>query len=361
MDFRLPELGEGVYEAELLSWHVGPGDRVRPGQPLMEVLTDKATMEVTAPFGGAITELRVQPGNIMKVGDVVLVYQGEGAPAKSAGAPAKASAAATPVAAKQIKSVAAPPPAKTGQTTAPNGPPDGSARSLPPSAGVRASPSVRLMARKLGIDLAHLKGTGPEGRILLDDLAAQVQKQPGQGRGDSRGDQIDVGVAGSRMPLHGLRRKIAQNMALAKRTIPHYSYVDEIDATALVHLRDSLKEQMASAGIKLTYLAFVVKAAVAALKETPLVNASLTEKEDEIVLHDHYHIGIAVSTPAGLTVPVIHDADKKDLVQIAAEVERLGTQARTGKLQLDELRGATFTITSIGNIGGLFSTPIMPT
>jgi pyruvate dehydrogenase E2 component (dihydrolipoamide acetyltransferase)/2-oxoisovalerate dehydrogenase E2 component (dihydrolipoyl transacylase) len=156
-----------------------------------------------------------------------------------------------------------------------------------------------------------------------------------------------------------LRRKIAEHMALAKRTIPHYSYVDECDVTDLVKLRESLREPFARAGVKLTYLAFAVKAVVAALKEVPIVNASLNEADGEIVLHDRYHIGIAVSTPAGLIVPVIHDADKKDLAAIAREVDRLSTEARAGKAKRDDLLGGTFTVTSVGNIGGLFSTPVI--
>jgi pyruvate dehydrogenase E2 component (dihydrolipoamide acetyltransferase)/2-oxoisovalerate dehydrogenase E2 component (dihydrolipoyl transacylase) len=148
-------------------------------------------------------------------------------------------------------------------------------------------------------------------------------------------------------------------MVLAKRSIPHYSYVDECEVTDLVRLRESLRETYQQAGIKLTYLAFFVKAVVAALKEVPLVNASLDEEAGEIVLHDHYHIGVAVATPQGLIVPVVHDADHKDLGQIAREIERLSTAARTGKVKLEDLRGGTFTVTSIGNIGGLFSSPVI--
>ena len=159
--------------------------------------------------------------------------------------------------------------------------------------------------------------------------------------------------------MKGLRRKIAEHMVAAKRAIPHYSYVDEFDATPLVQLRDALKPDFAAAGIKLTYLAFVVKAVATALKEVPIVNASLLEEAAEIVLHAHYHIGIAVSTPAGLVVPVIHDADQKELSRIAAEIDQLSSQARAGKIQLADIQGGTFTVTSIGNVGGLFSTPII--
>ncbi len=161
------------------------------------------------------------------------------------------------------------------------------------------------------------------------------------------------------MKLQGVRRKIAEHLVLAKRTIPHYSYVDECDVTEVVRLRESLRNDFTKAGVKLTYMPFLIKAVVAALKQVPLVNASLDEESGEIVLHDRYHIGVAVATPAGLIVPVVHDADRKDLLQIAGEVERLSAEAKAGKSKLEDLRGGTFTITSVGSIGGLFSTPII--
>src|SRR5262249_41359111 len=169
----------------------------------------------------------------------------------------------------------------------------------------------------------------------------------------------DYGTPGTSIKLQGLRRKIAERMAQSKKTIPHYSYVDECDVTDLVRLRDSLKQSFAQAGVKLTYLAFFVKAVAQSLKDVPLVNASLDEKAGQIVLHDHYHIGVAVAAPAGLIVPVIHDANQKDLVHIARDLDRLSAEARAGKAKLEDLRGATFTITSIGNVGGLISTPII--
>src|SRR5262249_36208560 len=170
---------------------------------------------------------------------------------------------------------------------------------------------------------------------------------------------LDVGVAGTRVKLAGVRRRIAERMVQSKTTIPHYSVVDEIDVTDLTRIRNATAEHFAAQGIKLTYLAFVVRAAVLALKEVPIVNATLDEEAQEIVLHDHYHIGFAVATPAGLMVPVIHDADKLDLAGVAREIERLSTAARAGKAKREDLTGGTFTITSIGNIGGLISTPII--
>jgi 2-oxoisovalerate dehydrogenase E2 component (dihydrolipoyl transacylase) len=345
MEFRLPEIGEGVYEAEFVNWLVKSGDVVKSGQTLMEIMTDKATMEIPAPFAGTINELHASPGQKLKIGDVVLTYTPAGAtqpepePARpAAGAndrPARARPARQPVAAAS----------------------DGNG-SRTSRAAVRAAPSVRYLARKLGIDLTTVRGSGPDGRILVEDLSAQVQtvaapvKKPAP-------EPADYGRPGTRIKLQGLRRRIAERLVQAARTIPHYSYVDECDVSELVRLREGLRDHYARQGVKLTYLAFFVKAVVAALKEVPIVNASLDEEAEEIVLHDRYHVGIAVATPAGLIVPVVHDADRKDVGQIAAEIERLSSAARANKVRLEDLRGGTFTVTSVGNIGGLFSTPVI--
>lgn len=337
MDFSLPEIGEGVYEAEVTGWLVKPGQAVKRGQGLVEVMTDKATMEVPSPFVGTIEELRVEPGQKVKVGDVLLSYVPAGTPAAvSAVAAATASAEAAP-AAVALK----------------NG--NGTSR-LP----AKASPSVRLMARKLGIDLVDVVGTGPDGRVLVDDLTARltstlpIDKQPGYRR------PLPVyGKAGTKLKLQGVRRRVADRMAISKRNIPHYSYVDECDVSELVRLRASLREAYAGAGMKLTYLPFFVKAAAAALKEVPMVNATLDEGAAELVMHNRYNIGIAVATPAGLIVPVIQDADKKDIPTIARELERLSRDARNSRSKLEDLKGGTFTISSVGNIGGLISTPVI--
>jgi pyruvate dehydrogenase E2 component (dihydrolipoamide acetyltransferase)/2-oxoisovalerate dehydrogenase E2 component (dihydrolipoyl transacylase) len=218
--------------------------------------------------------------------------------------------------------------------------------------------TVRHLARKLGIDLNAVRGSGPDGRVLLEDLAHLVSG-PAEKKRRVAEPKPDYGRPGTRVKMHGLRRRIAERMALSTRTIPHYSYVEECDVTDLVRLRASLRETFAAAGVKLTYLAFFVKAAVAALKEVPLVNTSLDEAAGEIVFHDRYHVGIAVATPAGLVVPVVRDADKQDLASIAREIERLTREARAGHARLEDLRGGTFTITSVGNLGGLISTPVI--
>src|SRR5258708_1723262 len=274
----------------MVAWLVKPGDTVKRGQNLLEVMTDKATMEVPSPFIGTVGELKVEPGQKIKVGDVLLTYEGveQAVPVKVASAVGAKGAIAEQAA------VAVP---RTNNT------PVAAAKKTGSRLPVKAAPSVRHMARSLGIDLEQVHGTGPQGRVLIDDLKQHVQPAPAVKRAVAE-NKPDYGKPGTRIKMQGVRRKIAEHMVKAKETIPHYSYVDECDVTDLVRLRDGLRETFGQAGVKLTYLPFFVKAVVAALKEVPIVNASLVEADGAIVLHDRYHIGIAVSTPAGLVVPV---------------------------------------------------------
>ncbi len=347
MDFALPELGEGVYEAEVVRWLVKPGDSVKRGQSLIEVLTDKATMEVPSPFIGKITKLSAEPGQQVKVGSIILAY--DGAPvAAGVATESKAPAVKAPVSERA--------PAQAPVSIERNG----SVATASPPLTIKAAPSVRHMARRLGIDLSRVRGSGPGGRILIDDLATTIQSSKPAGETKAPpAPQLDVGVAGTRIKMAGLRRKIAEHMIESKRAIPHYTYIDEVDISELVQLRGLAADHFNRSGVKLTYLAFFVRAAVLALKETPIVNATYDEKAGEIILHDKYHIGIAVATPTGLIVPVIHDADRKEIGEIAREIERLSAEARIAKSKRDDLTGGTFTITSIGGIGGLISTPII--
>jgi pyruvate dehydrogenase E2 component (dihydrolipoamide acetyltransferase)/2-oxoisovalerate dehydrogenase E2 component (dihydrolipoyl transacylase) len=215
------------------------------------------------------------------------------------------------------------------------------------------------MARQLGIDINRVRGSGPDGRILAQDLRTQAAPVAPAVPDLGPATPPDYGTPGSRIKLQGLRRLIADRMLQSKRTVPHYTYVDEADVTEMVRLRGGLRDSAARLGVKITYLAFFVKAVANALREVPLVNSYLDEAAGEIVLHDQYHIGVAVASPAGLLVPVVRNADRLDLVQIAREIERLTSEARSGKARRDDLRGSTFTITSIGNVGGLFATPIL--
>lgn len=352
MDYRLPELGEGIYEAELVAWRVQPGDSVRRGQSLAEVLTDKASMELPSSFIGTIESLKAAPGSRIKVGEVVLTYRPEvEADEETGGLPPSArpaeglSPAARPT---SERSFLAPEPSESAILT------------TAATQRVKAAPSVRLMARQLGIDLTQIRGSGPGGRILIADLKAAI---PPAGTPAARPAATrplpDFGRPGTRIKLQGVRRRIAEHMVLSKRTIPHFGYVDEADVTQLVRLRESLKDPLAERGIRLTYLAFIVKAVVGALKDVPIVNATLDEEGQEIVLHDQYHIGFAVAAPQGLLVPVLRNADQKSVLDLAQEIEKLTEAVRANRIRPEDLRGGTFTVTSIGSFGGLISTPII--
>jgi pyruvate dehydrogenase E2 component (dihydrolipoamide acetyltransferase)/2-oxoisovalerate dehydrogenase E2 component (dihydrolipoyl transacylase) len=348
MDFALPPVGEGLIEVELVKWMVNPGDRVKRGQPLMEVMSDKATMEVPAAFAGTVNETLAEAGAKVKVGQVVMRYAPTDAPVEATPTPVK-----VPVVRGELAGV-------LGGGGGSNGRPlvQAAATATPPS--VAAAPSVRLLARKLGVELTRVRGSGPGGRVLLDDLlqfVAPAAKDAGI-RTDDR-PKLDLGTPGTRTKLVGLRRKIAEHMVASKRAIPHYSYIDECDLTDLVRMRAQLKDTFARSGVKLTFLPFFVKAVARALREVPLVNATFDDQVEELTLHDRYHVGVAVAAPNGLLVPVIKDADRKDVAAIATEIERLSADARTGKSKPDDLKGGTFTVTSVGNIGGLMSTPII--
>ena len=343
MDFALPHVGEGLHEVELVRWLVAPGDAVARGQSLMEVMSDKATMEVTATFAGTVSETLAAPGSRVKVGQRVLSYTGGETNGEVNSTPI-ASGILTPTANGHPVSVAVASPVL----------------SVPSS--IAAAPSVRHLARKLGVDLGTVRGSGPGGRILLDDLATFLKptasdKTAKPERKDAL--KLEIGQPGTRQKLIGLRRKIAERMVESTRNIPHYSYIDECEVSELVQTRTQLRDTFDEVGIRLTYLPFFVKAVARALKEVPVVNSTFDDATGEITMHDRYHIGIAVAAPNGLIVPVVKDADKKDIAAIATEIERLSNEARSGKSKLDDIRGGTFTITSVGNIGGLISTPII--
>ena len=341
MDFPLPPVGEGLIEVELLRWLVKPGDAVGRGQPLMEVMSDKATMEVPSPFAGAVTATLGTPGEKLTVGDVVLRYQT--ADAVSPTPPGEPRALATGVRSAQAKT--------------PVAHASGSPVVAPP---VAAAPSLRLLARKLGIDLSTVRGSGPGGRVLLGDLTPKVAGRNGDApKTKPPTPAFDFGTPGTRVKLVGLRRKIAEQMVASATAIPHYTYVDECDFSELVRLRSQLKEPLAKLGVKLTFLPFVLRAVALALKEVPIVNATHDDAANETTLHDRYHLGVAVAAPAGLFVPVVKDADRLDIVNLAREVERLSTAVRAGRSKPEDLSGGTFTVTSIGSVGGLIATPIV--
>jgi 2-oxoisovalerate dehydrogenase E2 component (dihydrolipoyl transacylase) len=351
MDFSLPPVGEGLVEVELVRWLVRPGDAVTRGQPLMEVMSDKATMEVPAPFAGVIQSTQGEAGEKLQVGQHILAYALDGEAVVTSGGrqfPENGMASGGLQAPEVVGGE------KPRGTDPPRTPSisNGTHRAS-------AAPSVRHLARKLGVDLLKVRGSGPAGRVLLDDLTGFLTPKGSAPAAKPAAPKVDYGTPGTTQRLAGLRKVIAERMVASKRTIPHYAYVDECDATDLVRLRNQLKEPFAANGVKLTFLPFLITAVVRALKDVPIVNSSYDEASQTISLHDKYNVGFAVSVPNGLIVPVIKNADKLDLAGIANEVERLGEACRTNKIKADDLQGGTFTITSVGNIGGLISTPII--
>ncbi len=333
-EFRLPDVGEGVAEGEIKKWLVKEGDSVKEFQPLAEIITDKVNVEMTSPFTGRILTLRAAEGQTVKVGEPILDFEVEGGAEPAAVSPPAAAPAA-------------------GVLSRPT--PD---RAVAQTPQVKATPAVRKRARELGVDLLRIP-PGPEGRITAEDVekfaagtaaaTAVVQPVPVHAQEAGREERVKV---------HGIRKRIFERMAESKRNIPHFSYVDEADMTNVVNARNILSKRYGDR-VKLTYLPFIIKAAVEALKEFPALNSFFDQDNNEIVLKHYYNIGIAVATDEGLIVPNIKDADRKSVEQLAREVEDLASRARTGKLALPEVQGGTFTITNVGPIGGLFSAPVI--
>ena len=345
-DFKLPDLGEGVTEAEIDRWLVKEGDEIEEDAPLVDVITDKATAEIPSPFAGKVTKIHVEAGAVVPVG-TVLVTVGDGAPvveAASVGetAPVAEAAPAESVPVPAAAASPAPPP----PTAAPVAPVAGS------SSEVKAMPPVRKLARALGVDLTSIRGSGPNGRILRTDVEAVASN------GSGRAPASAPGTGDRREPLRGVRRKIAERMSHAHKVVPPVTHVEECDVTELDATR-KLANERSPESPRLTFMPFIVKAVVNGLKDYPAMNASLDEEAGEIVFHGRYDIGIAVDTPSGLVVPVIRNADRLRLREIASEVDRLATAAREGKVSADDLRDPTFTVTSPGPFGGLMATPIV--
>jgi pyruvate dehydrogenase E2 component (dihydrolipoamide acetyltransferase) len=336
MDFCLPDIGEGVVEGEVVRWLVAEGDSVREDQPTVEIMTDKATVEITSPVDGRVLSLPWNEGDVVPVDDVLIVFEVEGN-----GAPTQVASEAPEKSSPSIPSTPTPTPTPT--PTASSG------------GKVLATPATRHLARQLGVDLSQVPATGKRGRITREDVES-FRSGGAIGRPTGRTPGVEVE---ERVPLKGLRRAIADAMVKSVYTAPHFTYVDEIDMSAMVRLRQSVKPMAAEKGVKINYLPFIIKATLRALEEFPMMNASLDESSGEIVLKKYYHIGFACATPRGLVVPVIRDADTKGLFQIASEMGSLAEKARTGKASRDELTGSTFTVTSTGNVGGMMATPII--
>jgi len=338
--FELPEVGEGVVEAEVVKWHVKPGDVVTQDQPLCEITTDKAQLEISSPRGGTIAKLYGKPGDLIKVHQPLVEF-GDGA---AAPAPAAAVAAPSPTAAALPPPQATPPvPVKPASQSVNRG-------------HTRAAPAVRRHAKELDVDIHQVAGTGPNGRVTHGDLTAQTEIVP---IAPAALPQVVASGAEQRVPLIGIRRKIAEQMVRAVTTAPHFTYVEEVDCTKLVALREATKPFAEKRGVKLTYLPIIMKAVSIALREFPNVNAWMDEAKSELIVKGDHHFGVATDTPNGLMVPVIRSVEQKSILEIAAELTDLSNRTRAGKARIDELKGSTLTFTGVGNIGGVLATPIL--
>ena len=351
--FKLPDIGEGVVEGEVVEWMVSVGDTVKEDDPILSVMTDKATVEIPSPTDGVVKSIVGEPGTILAVGQVCIEFEtdGEGTPApveekveEKPEPAAKPDPEPTPEPAPEPVSKPAPAAKPTSVVTA------------APGARPLASPAVRQRARESGIDLAGVSGTGPAGRITHSDLDTWKDAgSPVAAAGPMRTALTGV----TEVPVIGLRRKIAESMTASYSTIPHFSYFEEVDITDLETLRVHLNASRTDGQPKLTYLPFIMQGLVKALGENPVCNALYDDEKGVVARHDAIHLGIATQTDRGLYVPVVKHVEAQDVWTSATEMQRVSQAARDGTASLEELTGSTFTITSLGRMGGLGATPII--
>lgn len=346
-DVKLPELGEGVTEGELIKWLVKPGDSVKPDQAVVEIMTDKATVEVPSPIAGVVKELKFKVGELVKVESILLTLEGG-----AVEAPKPAPRNSPPQAPQEV--MAAKPQIQPQSALV-----GASLEVYPPAAESRvlATPATRRLAREMSVDINELHGTGLAGRVTREDVIQARGSAPKLAKAPSP-EYKSVG-AEERVPLAGIRKKIAENMQMAKAIIPHFTLMDEAEVTELVAWRESLKETAEKQGTKITFLPFVMKALISTVREFPMFNASIDDKASEIVYKKYFNLGFAADTPNGLVVPVIKNADHKSILELSREIIDLAQRARAGKLKLDEMKGACITITNIGSVGGTYATPII--
>lgn len=368
-EYRFPELGEGLHEGEIVKMHIKPGDVVNDESIIMEVQNDKAIVEVPCPVEGKVIEVLAKDGQTCHVGEVVAVIDVEGElPEGATVAADSAPAAEAPAAAPSAPAAA--------QAAAP----------VPQASGalVLATPSVRKYAREQGVDITAVTGSGKNGKVTREDINAFVSGGAAPAAvapvADAAPAAVEAAPAAAeaakpaaaapvasgdvfrpeeRVPFKGIRKVIANAMSKSVYTAPHVTLMDEVDVTELVALRAKYKPFAEKKGVKLTYLPFIVKALVAACREFPIMNSTLDEAAQEIVLRKYYNIGIATDTENGLIVPVIEDADRKNIYSVASKISDLAVRGRDGKLAANELRGSTITITNIGSAGGMFFTPVI--
>ena len=334
-DIKLPEIGEGVNEGELLKWLVKEGDTIKVDQGLVEILTDKASVEIPSSVTGTIESLKAKVGDMIEVGQTLMTIKLSQKSAQQVTNTRKETI--QPASVKNIKVE------------------NSSIQELKTTSSqqVLATPSTRRLAQKLGVDISQISGTGNIGRVTREDVEKASLKKP-----DTLSKQVVSTKADLKdevIPLRGIRRKIAERMQMAKQTIPHFSIMDEANVTQLVQLRAKCKEHFKD--VKITYLPFIMKALISACKDFPMLNASIDN--DQIIYRKNFHIGFAADTPDGLLVPVIKNADQKTILQISQEIESLANKAKAGQLTLEEMTGSTITITNIGSIGGSYATPII--
>ncbi len=358
--FKLPDIGEGISEAEIVAWHVAVGDRVEEDQQIADMMTDKATVEMESPVSGTVIELAGEVGDQVAIGAALVVIETEGdvsaeeAPALAPVTTELKAAPATPAQAEVAEQFVAENPRAAPVEPAPVAPAPTVAPTPPHHiAPVLASPAVRARAADLGIDLADVKTDGD--RVRHADLDAYLRYGSGEGY---HAPHASRARADEPIKVIGMRRKIAENMQAAKRHIPHFTYVDEIDVTALEAMRADLNDHRGTRP-KLTMLPLLIAAICKAIPDFPMINARYDDEGGVVTRHGAVHLGMATQTPAGLMVPVIRDAQDRNVWQLASEVGRLAEAARTGKAKVEELSGSTLTITSLGPLGGIATTPVI--
>ncbi|MCC2673029.1 MAG: catalytic domain of component of various dehydrogenase complexe [Armatimonadetes bacterium] len=325
-EFKLPDLGEGVHEGEVVRWLVQVGDEVERDQPVVEVMTDKVTTDLPSPVAGTVLRLGAAVGEVVPVGTVLIVIGSAGAEVAAAPA-APVTPAAPPIpAVPSVPSVA------------------------PVPSAPLAVPAVRRLARELGVDLETIRGTGPGGRVSAADVQSGEAPEPVPSVGGTK-----------RIPLRGMRRVIAEHLLSSHRNTAPYTFVEEADFTELVRLRERVRPMAEKAGVSITYLPFILAAVSMALREHPVLNATVDPETGDLLIHDEQHLGVAVHTDEGLVVPVIQRVEKRNLLDLAREIDRLSHAARGGKLAREEVTGGTFSVTSLGILGGVMGTPMLNT
>lgn len=381
--FRLPDIGEGIHEGEIVKWFVKPGDKIQEDDVLCEVQNDKAVVEIPSPVEGTVEEILVQEGTVAVVGDVLVTFDApgyenlqfkgdHGEEAKAEGEKnTEAQVQATAEAGQEVKKEAAPVQENNGVTGAGAQP----QVEADPSRRIIAMPSVRKYAREQGVNIREISGSGDNGRIMKDDIDAfkngktapqqpAAQSEASQQNDTETTEKQKVTIPEGQYPetrekMSGMRKAIAKAMVKSKQTAPHVTLMDEVDVTLLVAHRKKFKEIAAQKGIKLTFLPYVVKALTSALREFPMLNTSFDDEASEIIHKHYYNIGIAADTDKGLLVPVVKDADRKSTFAISQEINELATKARDGKLAPNEMKGASCSITNIGSAGGQWFTPVI--